>query len=103
MLFVKLIFFFGFMIYSFLFMRQKKARVDSLKFKSQYGAFMTNLETYKNPGAVYYSFIFMLRRLFIAITINCFGQSIVLQILLVVHSSLALLSWLITVKPLESK
>ena len=68
----------GFMIFCFFFMRYNQKRVDSSKFKEKYGAFMTNVETFKKHKAVYYTFIFMLRRLLLAITITLLGCNVVL-------------------------
>lgn len=75
---IKIVLFCCFMIFTFFFMRKNKENVDSVKFNSKYGAFMTNIETYKKPGAVYYSFIFMLRRLLIAFVVQCFKFNCIL-------------------------
>ena len=72
-----IIIFFAFMVFTFVFMRRNKDKVDSEAFKTSYGAYLTNVETYKKPKAVYYPFIFMIRRFIIAIIISCMTKSIV--------------------------
>ncbi len=47
----------------------KKDFVDQAEYKSKYGAYFTNVETYLKPKAVHYSTIFLARRLMMAITI----------------------------------
>ena len=59
-----------FMLFTLFFMRWKKEGVDTVEFKNKYGAFMTNVETFKKPSAVYYSFLFLLNRLIIALTVK---------------------------------
>ena len=64
---------------------------------------MTNVETFKNLKAIYYPFLFMIRRLIMALTITLLDVNVVLQMEIAVNCSLFMLCWLLTVKPLESK
>jgi|688.fasta_scaffold761435_1 hypothetical protein len=50
-------------------MKKNRENLDSKEFKEKYGAFTTNIEIYKKPRAAYYAFIFLSRRLSIAIAI----------------------------------
>ena len=74
---ITIIFFFAFMIFTFFFMRRNKDNIDTEAFKTRYGAYMTNIETYKKPSAAHYPFFFMLRRFLIAIMIGCMRKNIV--------------------------
>ena len=52
----------AYMAFTLIFMQKHKDDVGLPQFQEPYGAFMTNLETYKKPKAVYYPFVFLLRR-----------------------------------------
>lgn len=92
----------GFVIFTFFFMRKHQNNVENKEFKDKFGAYMTNIETYKRPQAVHFSFVFMLRRLILALNITFLKINLVTQVLISVHCSLAILSWLIIVWPFDS-
>lgn len=77
--------------------------MDTPEYKAKFGAYVTNVETYRKPQAAHYSTYFMLRRALIAFTIAYFGFNGPLQSLIAVNSSLLMLSWYINVFPLDSK
>ena len=60
----------GFLLFTCYFMHKHREDVDKRHFKVTYGTYMTNVETYKKPMAVYYPCVFMIRRLFMVITIT---------------------------------
>ena len=95
--------FIGFFFTTAVHIEQKKDIVDQAEYKSKYGAFFTNVETYLKPRALHYSTIFLARRLLIAITIVWLKKSCVVQSLVAVYSSISMLSWLIIVMPLDEK
>jgi len=92
----------AFLIFTFLFMVEKREEVDDEAFKEKYGAYLTNIETYLKPSAVHYPAVFLLRRLFMAITITFLRFNLVTQVLCGVHSSLMMLSFLVTVRPFDT-
>jgi len=92
-----------FMVFTFIFLTEKREEVDVEAFKEKYGAYLTNVETYLKPAAVHYPTVFMLRRLFMAVTIAYLKFNLVTQVLCAVHSSLLMLSWLVLIKPFDSK
>jgi lipopolysaccharide/colanic/teichoic acid biosynthesis glycosyltransferase len=59
-----------FLIFTFLFMVEKREEVDDDAFKEKYGAYLTNVETFLKPAAIHYPAVFLSRRLFMAITIT---------------------------------
>jgi hypothetical protein len=64
---------------------------------------MTNIETYLKPKAVHYPSVFLIRRLFMALTIAFMKFNLVTQVLCAVYSSLLMLSWLIIVWPFDQQ
>ena len=62
-------FFVGFFGVTAIHIESKKEEIDTADYKSKYGAYFTNVETYIKPRAVHYSTIFLARRLTIALTI----------------------------------
>lgn len=90
-----------FISFTFVFMRKHKNDVDEKEFKERYGGFMTNCETYKKPAATSYAFLFLSRRLFLALTITTLQFNLVVQVLFAVNSSLMMLCWLIMVQPFD--
>ena len=91
-----------FLVYTFLHIEKHKEIIETKEYKTKYGAFFTNVETYMKPSALHYTTLFLLRRLVIALTIAFLNVSSVLQSLVAVNTSLLMLSWLILVKPLDS-
>jgi len=100
---VKVTVFSVFLVFTFIFMVEKREEVDDEAFKERYGAYLTNVETYLKPSAVHFPAVFMLRRLVMALTITFLKFNLVTQVLCGVHSSLLMLSWLILVKPFDSE
>jgi energy-converting hydrogenase Eha subunit A len=74
----KIGFFVGFLGVTAIHIESKKEVIDTAEYKSKYGAYFTNVETYIKPRAVHYSTIFLARRLTIALTIVCLKGSGVL-------------------------
>jgi hypothetical protein len=100
---IKVSIFSVFLVFTFIFMIEKREEVDDEAFKQRYGAYLTNVETYLKPAAIHYPSVFMIRRLFMALTITFFKFNLVTQVLCGVHSSLLMLSWLLLVKPFDSQ
>ena len=69
--------FFTFLVFTFFFMRKHREDVDKREFKDKFGAFVTNIETFKKPRAAFYPFIFLLRRFFIALALVFLKEYIV--------------------------
>lgn len=59
----------AFLAFTYFFMNRHKENVDKREFKDRFGAFVTNIETFKKPRAFLYPFIFLLRRFLIALTL----------------------------------
>ena len=68
---MKIIALFAFLVFTFVFIRRSQEKVDTPEFKKKYGAFLTNVETFKHPRATYYPVVFMFRRFVLAITVKC--------------------------------
>ena len=92
----------AFLIFTFLFMVEKREEVDDEAFKEKYGAYLTNVETYLKPSAVHYPAVVLLRRLIMAITITFLRFNLVTQVLCGVHSSLLMFSFLVIVRPFDT-
>jgi hypothetical protein len=99
---VQIFFFIIFFVVTLTHIELNKDKVDSKEYKNKYGSYFTNVETYRKPRALHYTTLFLLRRLFIALVIVYLRFSVVMQVLLAVHSSLLMLTWLIQVRPMES-
>ena len=93
----------GLCIFVLNFLTKNHNLVEDRDYQKRFGAFYTNIEIYNKPMAAYYSFIFLAHRLLMAITITCMGKLLVLQVFLMTHFNLALLSWLLTVKPMDTQ
>ena len=91
----------GFFLVSLVHIEQKKDDMDTKEYKDRYGAYVTNIETYRKPQAAHYATYFMLRRLVVAFSIVWLNKTNVLQSLIAVHCSLLMLTWLINVKPFD--
>ena len=94
---IQIIFFVAFFIITIVHIEQNQDLVDTKVYKSKYGSYFTNIETYKKPRALHYTTLFLLRRLIIAFTIAWLSFSNVMQSLIAVHTSLWMLTWLIEV------
>lgn len=70
-------FFVGFFGVTAIHIESNKDVIDTVEYKSKFGAYFTNVETYIKPRAVHYSTIFLARRLIIAFTIVCLKNSCV--------------------------
>ena len=88
--------------FTFYYTCKHQEEIPDAAFRQKTGAYWTNVETFKNPRASYYSFVFLLRRTLLAFVIFGLSFNCVLQILLTVHGSLLMISWIIIVKPLDS-
>lgn len=93
----------AYLVFTPIFMYQHREVIGSSQFQELYGAYTTNLETYKKPKAVQYPFIFLLRRTSLVLIIVFLRRNIVAQVLSAVHSSLLMLTWLIQVKPFDAE
>jgi hypothetical protein len=58
-------------------MKKNREDVDKKEFKEKFGAFLTNIETFKKPRASLYPFVFLLRRFCIALTLVFLKEYIV--------------------------
>lgn len=67
----------GFLGFTALHIEQHKLEIDDATYRSKFGAFFTNVETYLKPKARHYSTIFLSRRLLIALAIAFCGFSTV--------------------------
>jgi len=99
----KLIVFVAFLLFTGYFMIKHKDEIDDRGFKARFGAYLTNCETYKKPKVIWYPMVFMARRLMMALSITFLKVNLVTQVLFAVHSSLLMLTWLINVKPFDTK
>lgn len=99
----KVVFFSAFLAFTFFFLRTHKDEVDTKEFKSRYGAFVTDVETYKKPSTTYWPVIFMVRRLVLALNITFLKFNLVAQVLFAVHASLVMLCWLLINKPFDTR
>jgi hypothetical protein len=72
--------FLSFTCWTFWFIRKNKDSFDDKTFKAKFGALYTNVETYKKPQGIYYSFVFLARRTVIAFVIFVLQFNVVLQI-----------------------
>jgi len=92
----------AYLVFTPIFMYQHREEVGSPQFQELYGAYTTNLETYKKPKAVQYPFVFLLRRTSLVLIIVFLRRNIVAQVLCAVHCSLLMLTWLIQFKPFDT-
>jgi hypothetical protein len=92
----------GFLIFTFFFMRKNREQVDTKEFKQKFGAYVSNVETYKKPRAADYPTVFLIRRLLLALNIVYLRFNLVCQVLFAVHSSLLMLAWLIIFWPFDT-
>ncbi len=76
--------------------------VEDKDYQKKFGAFYTNIELINKPKAAYYSFIFVVHRTAMAITITCLGNLLVLQVFLMVYLNLGFLVWLMLIKPMDT-
>ena len=53
------------------FIIKNKDQIDTKPFQIKYGAMFTNVETYKKPSAAFFSFIYLVHRLLMALVIAC--------------------------------
>ena len=84
------------------FLTKNKNLVEDKDYQQKFGAFYTNIELINKPKAVYYSFIFLLHRIIMAITITCLVKFLVMQVFLMVYINLGLLIWLMLIKPMDT-
>lgn len=63
-------FYVGFCFATLLHLQHSSPEVDTADYKRNYGAYFTNVETNKKPGALHYSTLFLFRRLFCAVIIT---------------------------------
>ena len=74
---MQLIVFLAFLVFTYFFMKKHRDEVDKPEFKDKFGAFVTNIETFKKPRAAFYPLIFLLRRFLIAVTLVFLKEYIV--------------------------
>ena len=100
---MQVIVFMAFLAFTYLFMKKNRDNVDKQEFKERFGAFMTNIETYKKPRSAFYPFIFLLRRLSIAVAIVFLRDYIVFSVLIIAHISLGMICWLADERPYDAR
>ena len=83
------------------FLKMKFERFQDKKFKRKFSTLVNKLNL-SNKAAIYYTLIFQLRRLVLAVAIVMVKDVPVAQIAIVLISSILVLSYFLTNKPLES-
>lgn len=90
-----------FTVISFRFLRKNFDRLYLPRFRRRYGSLYFNVDTVKR-SAIYFTFLFLVRRMLFAAVISNAGASLVLQILICDLLSTVLLGFYWSVRPMES-
>ena len=84
------------------FLAKNQHLVEDKDFQQKFGTLFTNIELINKPKAAYYSFVFLLHRILMAITITCLGKVLVIQVFLMVYINLGLIIWIMLIKPMDT-
>lgn len=99
--------FFGYLclvplVFSIILIKEAKSTLDSDEFKTKFSSLYLNLRT-SSHGALLYTFVFLFRRLMLALTIILLDSSPLLQGYLIVLASFLNLVYIIRFRPFEER